>query len=88
MAGYSPSMQANQKYSYHLEIRKNRKSYTGIIRSSYRVAGQVQHKIHGRLSGMSLEELRLLQAAFGGQVVAKGSPEVLRTQDSKEYGAS
>ena len=81
-------MESKKHCRYHLEIRKNRNSATGLIRSSYREAGQVKHKTHGRLRGLSLEELKLLQAAFRGEVIAKGSPEALETKDSKEYGAS
>ncbi len=81
-------MEIKKSRSYHLEIRKNRKSYTGIIRSTYRESDKVKHKTHGRLSGLNLEELKLLQAAFRGEVVRKDSPEALRTTDSREYGAS
>ena len=81
-------MEIKKSLSYHLEIRKNRKSYTGIIRSTYRDSDKVKHKTHGRLSGLNLEELKLLQAAFRGEVVLKDSPEALRTTDSREYGAS
>jgi hypothetical protein len=37
---------------------------------------------------MSLSTLKLIQAAFRGEVIPKGSAEGLRTTDSKEYGAS
>jgi hypothetical protein len=72
----------------HLEIQKHRKHVYGLIRSSYRENGQVKHTTHGRLTGMSLSQLKLLQAAFRGDVIPKDSPEALRITDSKEYGAS
>jgi hypothetical protein len=37
---------------------------------------------------LTLAELKLLQAAFRGQVVPKGSAEELELRASKEYGAS
>ena len=82
------AMKTQTPYSYRLEIQKNRKSYSGVIRSSYREEGKIKHRNHGRISGLPLEELKLLQAAFRGEVVLKGSPEALRLEDSKEYGAS
>jgi hypothetical protein len=72
----------------HLEIQRHRRHYYGLIRSSYRQKGQVKHTTHGRLTGMSLSTLKLIQAAFRGEVIPKGSAEGLRTTDSKEYGAS
>ena len=72
----------------HLEIQKHRRHVYGLIRSSYRVNGRVKHTTHGRLTGMSLAQLTLLQAAFRGEVIPKDSPQALKTSDSKEYGAS
>ena len=72
----------------HLEIQRHRRHYYGLIRSSYRQKGQVKHTTHGRLTGMSLSTLKLIQAAFRGEVIPKGSAEGLRTTESKEYGAS
>ena len=72
----------------HLEIQRHRRHYYGLIRSSYREKGQVKHTTHGRLTGMSLSELKLIQAAFRGDVIPKGSADGFRTTDSKEYGAS
>ena len=72
----------------HLEIQRHRRHYYGLIRSSYREKGQVKHTTHGRLTGMGLSTLKLIQAAFRGEVIPKGSAEGLRTTDSKEYGAS
>jgi len=72
----------------HLEIQRHRRHYYGLIRSSYREKGRVKHSTHGRLNGMDLSELKLIQAAFRGEVMPKGSREALRTTESKEYGAS
>ena len=72
----------------HLEIQRHRRHVYGLIRSSYRENGRVKHTTHGRLTGMSLSQLKLLQAAFRGDVIPKGSPLALKTGDSKEYGAS
>jgi hypothetical protein len=72
----------------HLEIQRHRRHYYGLIRSSYREKGQVKHTTHGRITGMSLSDLKLIQAAFRGDVIPKGSAEGCRTTDSKEYGAS
>jgi hypothetical protein len=60
----------------------------GIIRSSYRSEGKVKHSTHGRVSGLSLDQLKVLQAAFRGDVVLKGSPEDFQLISSREYGAS
>ena len=72
----------------HLEIQSHRKNYYGLIRSSFRLDGKVQHTSHGRISGVPLEKLQLLQAAFRGEVVAVGSPEAFQILSSREYGAS
>lgn len=72
----------------HLEIQKQGIGYAGVIRSSYREDGKVKHSNHGRISGISLNDLKILQAAFRKDVVLKGSPESLKTSQSKEYGAS
>ena len=72
----------------HLEIQSHRKNYYGLIRSSFRFDGKVQHTSHGRISGVPLEKLQLLQAAFRGDVVAVGSPDAFQILSSREYGAS
>lgn len=72
----------------HLEIQTHRKHAYGIIRSSFREGGRVKHTTHGRICGKSLAELKLLQAAFRGEVVPTDAPHSLRITGSKEYGAS
>lgn len=72
----------------HLEIQGHRRNYYGLIRSSYRHDGKVKHSTHGRITGMSKSRLKLVQAAFRGDVVPKDSCEAVRSEESKEYGAS
>ena len=72
----------------HLEIQKHRSSFYGVLRSSYREDGLVKHSNHGRITGLALEQLQLIQAAFRGEVVPKDSPDAFQILSSKEYGAS
>ena len=72
----------------HLEIQSHRKTPVGVIRSSFRENGKVKHTTHGRVTGLGLTQLKLLQAAFRGDVVPKDSPEAMQILVSKEYGAS
>ena len=72
----------------HLEIQKHRSSFYGVLRSSYREDGCVKHSNHGRITGLALEQLQLIQAAFRGDVVPKDSPDAFQILSSKEYGAS
>ena len=72
----------------HLEIQKHRSSFYGVLRSSFRQDGKVRHSNHGRIVGLALEQLQLIQAAFRGDVVPKDSPDAFQILFSKEYGAS
>jgi hypothetical protein len=72
----------------HLEIQRHRGTPVGLIRSSFRENGKVKHSTHGRITGLTFERLKLLQAAFRGDVVPQGSAEDLQIRASKEYGAS
>ena len=72
----------------HLEIQSHGNKHYGVIRSSFRLDGQVQHTSHGRISGLSLDKLKLLQAAFRGDVVPADSPDAFQILSSREYGAS
>jgi transposase len=74
----------------HLEIQTHRSNPVGLIRSSYRDPDSqaVKHTQHGRLTGLSLDQLKLIQAAFQGEVVPKGDPDAFKCTNSKEYGAS
>ena len=60
----------------------------GILRSSFRQDGKVKHTNHGRVTGLNLEQLKLVQAAFSGNVLPKGHPDALQILSSKEHGAS
>ena len=72
----------------HLEIQKYGKKYYGLIRTTFREGGKIKHTTHGTIKDRSHEELKLLQAAFRGDVVIKGSPSAYKVTESKEYGAS
>jgi transposase len=74
----------------HLEIQTHRSRPVGLIRSSYRdpATQSVKHTQHGRLTGLCLDQLKLIQAAFRGAVVPKDDPGAFQCTDSKEYGAS
>jgi hypothetical protein len=72
----------------HLEIQSHRSHHYGILRSSFRAHGKVKHTNHGRLSGLPLDKLKLIQAAFRGDVVAKNSSAAFQVLSSREYGAS
>ena len=72
----------------HPEIQKHRSSFYGVLRSSFRQDGKVKHSNHGRIIGLALEQLQLIQAAFRGEVVPKDSPDAFQILSSKEYGAS
>lgn len=74
----------------HLEIQTSRKSPVGILRTSFRDkdSGKMRHTQHGRITGCSLEQLKMLQLAFREGVLPADAPEALRILQSKEYGAS
>ena len=77
-------MQRKSK-SCHLDIRTHRKNPYGLLRSSYREDGKVKKETICRLSGLSLEQLRGIQAAIQGNTVLKDDFTIT---DSREYGAS
>ncbi len=72
----------------HLEIQTSRKSPVGILRTSFRDHGQMRHTQHGRITGCTLEQLKLLQLAFRERVVPVDDPQAFRILNSREYGAS
>jgi len=72
----------------HLEIQTHRGKPCGVIRSTFRENGKVKHTSHGRISGVPLNTLKLIQAAFRGDVILKEDPDALSLMGSKEYGAS
>jgi transposase len=72
----------------HLEIQTHRANPVGLLRSSFREGDKIKHTNHGRITGLPLDQLKLIQAAFRGDVVPKGSPQAFQTLNSREYGAS
>jgi len=72
----------------HLEIQTSRKSPVGILRTSFRENSKMKHTQHGRITGCSLAQLKMLQLAFREQVIPSDAPEALRILNSREYGAS
>lgn len=88
MHTYSVAIMKTTPRRLHLEIQRHRAQAYGLIRSSYRQDGRVKHTTHGRITGMSVEQLKLLQAAFRGEVVPKDSPQAVQIVSSQEHGAS
>ena len=72
----------------HLEIQTSRKSPVGILRTSFRGSGKMKHTQHGRITGCSLAQLKILQLAFRERVVPMDDPDAFRILNSREYGAS
>lgn len=72
----------------HLEIQTSRKSPVGILRTSFRENGKMKHTQHGRITGCSLQQLKLLQLAFRERVVPVDEPHAFKILSSREYGAS
>ena len=72
----------------HLEIQTSRKSPVGILRTSFRENGKMKHTQHGRITGCSLAQLKILQLAFREQVVPIDDPQAFKILHSREYGAS
>ncbi len=72
----------------HLEIQTSRKSPVGILRTSFRENGKMKHTQHGRITGCSLAQLKILQLAFRERVVPVDDPQAFKILNSREYGAS
>jgi hypothetical protein len=72
----------------HLEIQTTRKSPVGIVRTSFRENGKMMHTQHGRITGCSLQQLKLLQLAFRERVAPVDDPRAFQILISREYGAS
>ena len=71
--------------SYHIEIQTHRKNPYGLLRNSYRIDGKVRHETICRFTGLTLEQLRAMQAALQNKTVLK---ENFKITQSREYGAS
>ena len=72
----------------HRELQTSRKSPVGIVRTTFRENGKMKHTQHGRITGCSLEQLKILQLAFREQVVPADAPDAFKILHSREYGAS
>ncbi len=72
----------------HLEIQTSRKNPVGLLRTSYREKGKIKHKQYGRITGCTLEQLKLLQLSFKEKTVPKNNPDTFTILQSKEWGAS
>jgi len=69
----------------HLEIQKHRKNPIGLFRTTYYEQGKIKHETIGRVTGVGLQELKLIQAVLQGKVVLKDEFEII---GSKEHGAT
>ena len=69
----------------HLEIQKHRKNPIGLFRTSYYDHGKTKHETIGRVTGIELQKLKLIQATLQGKVVLKDEFEII---GSKEHGAT
>ncbi|MCF6311264.1 MAG: hypothetical protein L3J39_02330, partial [Verrucomicrobiales bacterium] len=74
----------------HLEIQTSRKSPVGILRTTFWVSDQKKYRHHqiARIKNKTLNELRLIQASFRGDVVPADSREATQNIRSRELGAS
>lgn len=77
-----------RKGNLHLEIQTSRKSPVGLLRTSFYDKGKIKHTQHGRITGCTLNQLKILQHAFREQVIPSDAPESFKIIQSKEYGAS
>ena len=71
--------------SFHLDIRTDRKNPYGLLRNSYREGGKVKKETICNITGLSLDQLLMIQAAIRGKTVMK---EDFVITGSREYGAS
>jgi transposase len=72
----------------HLEIQTSRKNPVGLLRTSFYEEGKTKHTQHGRITGCTVAQLKLLQQAFREKVVPADSPDAFHILQTKEYGAS
>ena len=75
----------NDTPKIHLEIQKHRSNPYGLLRTTFREDGKVKHKTISRITGVSLDTLKLIQASLQGKAVFKTDFKIV---NSKEYGAS
>lgn len=74
----------------HLEIQTSRKSPVGILRTTFwdREQKKYRHQQIARIKNKTINQLRLIQASFRGDVVPAGCPEETLNIRSRELGAS
>jgi len=74
----------------HLEIQTSRKNPVGLLRTTFRdkSTGKNVHTQHGRITGSSLDQLKMLQLAFRQGVLPADSPDAFKVLSSREFGAS
>jgi len=77
-----------RKGNLHLEIQTSAKNPVGLLRTSFHEDGKTKHTQHGRITGCTLPQLKLLQHAFRENVIPTDSPDAFQIIQSKEYGAS
>jgi hypothetical protein len=70
---------------FHLDIRAKQKNPYGLMRNSYRDDGKVKKETICCISGLSLEQLKMIQAAIRGKTIMKEDFKII---ESREYGAS
>lgn len=70
--------------SLHFEIMPGSSKPSGYIRNSYREDGKIKHQTVSRINGLSLEQLKMMKAAFEGDVIDKR--DIVLT-GGREYGA-
>jgi transposase len=71
--------------SFHLDIRTQRNKPYALLRNSYREDGKVKKETICSFSGLSIEQLRMMQAAIQGKTILKDEFKIVQ---SREYGAS
>ena len=69
----------------HLEIQQHRKNPIGLFRTTYYDHRKIKHETIGRVKGVGLQELKLIQATLQGKVVLKDEFKII---GSKEHGAT
>ena len=74
----------NQK-AYYLDIQTHRKNPYGLLRHSYREDGKIKKETMCRFTGLTLAQLKGMQAALRGNTVAI---DEIKITSSREYGAS
>ncbi|MCP5517376.1 MAG: hypothetical protein H7A45_08995 [Verrucomicrobiales bacterium] len=57
-----------------LEIQTQRTNPVGLPPSSFHDGDKITHTNHVRITGLTLDQLKLAQAAFRGAVIPRDSP--------------